>query len=411
VDGDRRAPVSKFWFDAARPQLRRRPHAAGNDEGSEHELPTILFVATPAALGGSNRSLATLLSSLEGRVHRVLAAPAHGRMREHVAHGDLADEYIGLTKRATLRFERFDRVYRVLAGATIAWWAVRNRRRLRAIHANALTGLNLAAPAAILTRRRVVAWVHDPVGSRWGNWLGPIIRTLIPDLQIAAVSPTAEDVAVENGLCRAGGAVIVPNPIDPADVVASSRLPEGSSLHIGFVGGATHRKGFDLLPRIVDLLVDLPLTWKFYISLIPNPESAGTLEQLKAFPKDVVDLAGKTSDVRNLYGSLDIVFCPSREESFCRVAAEAMINGIPVVGSDIPPIRRLLGEGEAGILFPVGDVAAASAAIRSIATDPDMRRRLGDEGRRRAAEFPPEAIAEKFLELYGLSGGGYQLGK
>ena len=37
------------------------------------------------------------------------------------------------------------------------------------------------------------------------------------------------------------------------------------------------------------------------------------------------------------------------------MAAEAMLNGIPVVGSDIPPIRDLLGDGEAGLLFAVGD--------------------------------------------------------
>jgi phosphatidylinositol alpha-mannosyltransferase len=79
-----------------------------------------------------------------------------------------------------------------------------------------------------------------------------------------------------------------------------------------------------------------------------------------------------------------------------------MMNGLQVAGSDIDPLLRLLGDDEAGIVFPSGDVAAASAAIRTLATDPALRRRLGVVGRRRAAEFAPAAITEQFVELYGV---------
>ncbi len=39
-----------------------------------------------------------------------------------------------------------------------------------------------------------------------------------------------------------------------------------------------------------------------------------------------------------------------------------MLNGIPVVASDIEPLRELLGDDEAGLLFPPGDAVAAAAA-------------------------------------------------
>ena len=61
--------------------------------------------------------------------------------------------------------------------------------------------------------------------------------------------------------------------------------------------------------------------------------------------------------------------CPSVLESFCRVAAEAMLNGIPVVGSDLAPIRALLGDDEAGLLFPVGDTHRAAEAIARLVAD------------------------------------------
>ncbi len=362
------------------------------------QLPTVLFVATPRALGGSNRSLITILGRLEGKVHRVLAAPADGAFIDLVAAEGLADERVELPRRPQTPV---DRLLRVFGGLKLAWWAVRNRRRLTAIHANAITGLNLAAPAALLTQRRIVVWVHDPVGSRWGAVLGPLVRRLLPHLQFAAVSTTAEAVAVENGLCAPGDAAIVPNPIDPAEILAENPRSGEVPLHVGFVGGATERKGFDLLPDVVAALRDEPIVWKLYVFLEPSDENAAVWDRLSAFPPDLVDPVGKIPDVHKVYGDLDIVFIPSRAESFCRVAAEAMMNGIPVVGSDIPPLQTLLGDDEAGLIFPSEDVAAAVAALRRVIGDAELRRRLGEAGRTRAAAYAPDSITDQLLALYG----------
>lgn len=360
----------------------------------------MLFVTSPAALGGSNRSLVTLLSVLEGKVDRVLASPSRGTFVEHVRAEGLADEYVNLPRRFNTPLDRFLRIF---GGLRIALWAARNRGRLVAIHANALTGLVLATPAALIARKRTVVWVHDPVGSWWGKRLGPIVRRLVPDLRCAAVSPTAEAVAVANGLCRPGDAAIIPNPIDPEEVL-STRAREGAHpIHVGFVGGATERKGFDLLPEVIRATSEQPLVWKLYVHKIPLQENESIWRKLRRFPPEQVDPVGKTADIASIYAQLDIVFCPSRIESFCRVAAEAMMNGLPVVASDIPPLRRLLGgNGEAGILFRPGDTEEAASAIIRLTSDSTLRRILGEEGRRRAAEFPPHSVARQLVDLYGV---------
>ncbi len=361
--------------------------------------PTVLFVATPGALGGSNRSLLTVMGQLEGSVHRVLASPAVGSFVEVVRAEGLADEYVALPRRPR---EGIDRWLRLVAGTRLAWWALRNRKRLTAIHANALTGLNLATLASVVTQKPTVVWIHDPVGSKWGRRLGPLVRRLLPKLRLAAVSPTAEAVAVENGLCRKGDATIVPNPIDAAEVAGLWDRSGEPPLHIGFIGGATPRKGFDLLPEVVAAIADLPVTWKLYVSLDPRHFNEATWEQLRRYPTDIVSPVGKLSDVRQVYADLDVVFIPSRAESFCRVAAEAMLNGIPIVGSDIAPLRTLLGNDEAGLLFPSEDMEAAVAALRKVVDAPAMRASLGAAGQRRAAAFGPSAITKQLMELYGI---------
>ena len=362
-------------------------------------LPTVLFVATPAALGGSNRSLITVLSHLEGKVNRVLAAPAVGTFRELVDELGVADEFVPLPRRPQ---HPIDRILRLGAGIKIAWWALRNRRRLAAIHANALTGLNLSALAALMVPSRVVVWIHDPVGSAWGRVLGPVLRRVVRRLQIAAVSTVAESVAVENGLCDQGSAAIVPNPVDPDEILAPAGRSGIEPLNVGFVGGATERKGFDLLPAMIRRTEDLPIVWKLYVFLERMPDNRHVWDELEAFDPDRVMPVGKLADVAAVYGDLDIVFIPSRAESFCRVAAEAMLNGLPVLGTDIPPLLSLLGNDEAGLIFPTDDLDSAEAGLRRLVADAALREELGAEGRLRAAQFTPERITMMLTDLYGV---------
>lgn len=366
---------------------------------SAGDRPTVLFVVTPAQMGGSNRSMVTLLQSLEGRVNRVLALPSFGSFREVAEAAHLADEYIDLPRNPGSSFDRF---LRVGAGLKLAWWVLRRRSQVSAIHANALTGLNMSVPAAILHRGNTVVWIHDPVGSRWGNRLGPIIRRLVPGLRIAAVSRVAEGVAVENGLCDRGAAHLIPNPIDPSDVVPAAPSRSRPGLSIGVLGGASHRKGFDLIPDTIEALDDDTVAWHLFVSSTVEPGMEPTWERLRALQAKNVQVHEKVFDVASVYGQLDIVFCPSRNESFCRVAAEAMINGIPVVGSDIEPLRDLLGEEQAGIIFSNDDPIEAASALRRLVGDPVLRDQMGLEGKRRSEPFHPGAIADRLLELYGV---------
>lgn len=366
---------------------------------SDGERPTVLFVVTPAQMGGSNRSMVTLLKSLEGRVDRVLAVPSFGSFREVAEAEHLADEYVDLPRNPGSRFDRF---LRVAAGLKLAWWVLQRRSRVSAIHANALTGLNMSVPASIVLKGNTVVWIHDPVGSRWGNRLGPIVRRLVPGLKIAAVSRVAEGVAVENGLCERGAAHIIPNPIDPADVVPAAPSRSGNRLSVGVLGGASRRKGFDLIPDTIEALDDENVEWHLFISSIVEPGMEPTWQRLRALEARNVHIHQKVFDVASVYGQLDIVYCPSRNESFCRVAAEAMINGIPVVGSDIEPLRDLLGDEKAGIIFSNDDPVEAAAALRRLIGDSGLRSQMGNEGKRRSEPFQPEAIADQLLELYGL---------
>jgi len=68
------------------------------------------------------------------------------------------------------------------------------------------------------------------------------------------------------------------------------------------------------------------------------------------------------------YASLDVLVLPSLNstESFGFVQIEAMINGTPVVASDLPGVRQPVLMHEMGRIFPVGDPTALAEGVIQI---------------------------------------------
>jgi glycosyltransferase involved in cell wall biosynthesis len=64
-------------------------------------------------------------------------------------------------------------------------------------------------------------------------------------------------------------------------------------------------------------------------------------------------------------------------------------------------IPEQVADGETGLLVEPGDVDGLAAALRRLAADPALRRRLGEAGRARAEEaFDLPAFRRAHLEVY-----------
>lgn len=362
--------------------------------------PAVLFLALAAGLGGSTRSLMTVLRHLGPNIDRVLAGPGTGKFQSLIKDQRLSERYVPLWRP---RRRALDRLSRPMAAAKLATWLWRHRHAITAVHANGPEELNVALPGSWITGIPIVVWSHARDASPWMRRLAPIWRLVARrhPIRWAAVSTSARDVLVDGGLTKPPQVAIVPNPIDPADI-ASTHHPDPRQVTIGYLGSDAQYKGFQFLPDVVHRLIQTPLRWLLF-SEPRSSANAHVWSRLRSFPHGLVTLVGKVSDVRSAYAQCDIVFCPSLEESFCRVAAEAMLNGLPVVASDLRAVREVLGDSEAGILFPPGDTASAAESILQLVHDPGRRKAMGEAGRVRAASFSPEAVVMKLADLYGLT--------
>ncbi|EJW10333.1 Glycosyltransferase [Rhodovulum sp. PH10] len=79
-------------------------------------------------------------------------------------------------------------------------------------------------------------------------------------------------------------------------------------------------------------------------------------------------------DVADLYGACDLFAFPSVWETFGLAAVEAAMAGCPMVVSDLPVLREVLGQPAAPVVhLPPFDVAAWTAAIRTGLAAPPPR--------------------------------------
>lgn len=114
-------------------------------------------------------------------------------------------------------------------------------------------------------------------------------------------------------------------------------------------------------------------------------------------------LLGQVSDAEKASAlrSVDVYCAPNLGgESFGIVLVEAMAAGAPVVASELDAFRRVLRDGTAGLLVPVGDSAALAAAIGSVLGDEDRRRALTDVASVVVGEYDWPVVAEQILRVY-----------
>jgi glycosyltransferase involved in cell wall biosynthesis len=96
-----------------------------------------------------------------------------------------------------------------------------------------------------------------------------------------------------------------------------------------------------------------------------------------------------------LYNACDVFLFPSHYEGFGLPVLEAMACGAPVVVSDAPALRELVGD--AGIVAPTDGIADA---VRRVLGSSELATTLRQRGIERAAPFTWARTAERYAALY-----------
>ncbi len=104
--------------------------------------------------------------------------------------------------------------------------------------------------------------------------------------------------------------------------------------------------------------------------------------------------------LRLYYAAAEMTVMPSFYESFGMVALEAMACGNPVIASRVGGLTTTIQDGVTGYLVPEGDPLVLADRMSTILTDAGLRRRLGMEAARCAAQYRWPCVAEAVCRLY-----------
>ena len=191
--------------------------------------------------------------------------------------------------------------------------------------------------------------------------------------------------------------------VDPNLFAPASRDESTSQFVIGYAGRFVAEKGIDLLLRA---LAKLDGNWRVDL-MGGGPEQARLIDLARRLhiAERVRFLPWVAStETPACYRSYNVFVLPSRSrpnwiEQFGRVLIEAMACGTPVIGSTCGEIPNVIGE--AGLIFPEGNVEALRDRLARLQHDPALCAELARRGRQRVLDhFTQAQIAQKTYEVY-----------
>lgn len=217
-----------------------------------------------------------------------------------------------------------------------------------------------------------------------------------------AVSQVVKDASVERLRLNPDLVEVIPGGRDPTRLgraTAVRRSAARASLALGneplvlAVGRQEPAKGLDLLLRAV------PALQAAYpdVRVIVAGQSGRSSAELASIINDLdlggsVRLLGHRDDIAELFCAADVFVLPSRREGMPGAVVEAMALEVPVVASDIAPVREALGDPSLAELFIPGDIAGLAKAVTRALEEPAV-------GRQRASR-----ARERFTTQHGVAG-------
>jgi glycosyltransferase involved in cell wall biosynthesis len=205
---------------------------------------------------------------------------------------------------------------------------------------------------------------------------------------------------LSRGYARADQAVeVVPNGVAAEWLEAAEPTPDAGETDLLFVGRLDHQKGLDVLLRAL-ARPELEGVSARVVGTGPD-EAAQRALAVELDVRDRLHFEGSASHdrIRGLARRSRCMVAPSRHESFCLVALEAMAAGLPVVASAVGGVPEWATDGVSALLVPPEDPEALAGALARVLGQDGLAERLRAGGREVAQRHTWDRVTEAALTL------------
>ncbi|MBI3016360.1 MAG: glycosyltransferase family 4 protein [Candidatus Tectomicrobia bacterium] len=353
----------------------------------------ILHTESSAGWGGQEKRILRELTGLSAPDFTLsLACPARSPLALEAATRNIPVYPLAFRRSVDLR-------------AIFTLRGILSRERFHIVHTHSsLDSWNAGLAARFVRHRpRVVRTRH--LGGRVKNKL---VYSLLSDCIITLSEYMRRYLAERKGV-DARKIVVIPSGVDPAAFVPDGNLSEfrkslGLSSPgpvIGTVSILRGKKGHRiLLEAAARLRQEYPGLKVLVVG--DGPGRDNLLREAKALELDrTVSFLGFRQDISQILATFDVFVFPSLEEALGTAVLEAMAAGKAVVASRVGGIPEAVVDQETGLLVPPADSGALAEAVRKLLQDPDLRQRMGEQGRLRVEEqFSLNRMLDRTAALY-----------
>lgn len=228
--------------------------------------------------------------------------------------------------------------------------------------------------------------------------------------KIIAVSENVRQTLVKHNLVNPNKIIVVHNGIDtseikemPNEIIQKNRQELGLAGYfvIGQIGNLHPCKGHRyLLQAIAKLNAEGSKIKLLIVGEGPLKKELVDLSKQLAVEENVLFLSYR-KDVYDLMALMDVIVQPSIDEGFGISVIEAMAMQKPVVGTTVGGIPEIIEHNLNGILVPPADSESLQKAIAGLIEDAQLRKRLGEMGKKTVEQkFTIAAMAKKYEQLY-----------
>jgi len=197
-------------------------------------------------------------------------------------------------------------------------------------------------------------------------------------------------------------AIVIPNGIRKSNAPSSQSF-KVNRCSILMLASYEDRKGHEFLfkcfARVLMSVPDARLTCAGDDPMNKIPGLQNIAKELNI--DNAITLLPYQSNGDALLERCDIVAIPSQSmESFCLVAAEALVRGKPIVGTNIGAIPETAPSGHGSLLFAPDDIEGFSSALIALLIDSSLRTNTSNLAYLQSEQIlTPEETAQKYLSL------------
>lgn len=138
----------------------------------------------------------------------------------------------------------------------------------------------------------------------------------------------------------------------------------------------------------------------YHLLLAGDGERRTMVEDLveKELLSQRVHFLGNRNDVANVLKAADVIVMSSRYEGLSLSSLEGLASGRPVVASDVPGLREIVGD--AGLLFPQGDAQALAKTILDLEENATLCQQTIEKGLQLALQYDISTMIEAYWQVY-----------